>query len=84
VSQPSTLVELEDRVLTLISRLVERPKEEIPLDADFASLGLESLDTLNILFAVEDELQVSLPDGQVDGIQTVKKLLEVLAGELAL
>jgi acyl carrier protein len=73
---------LEQRVLEIVAVKVNRTPQEIPLDASFESLGFESMDTFDILFALEDEFSVNIPDEKARAITSVRLLIECLEKEL--
>ncbi len=77
-------MELQKRVLEIIAAKLNRPIEEIPLDKSFESLGFESMDAFELLFALEDEFSVSIPDDKARTLNTVNGLADCLAQELKL
>jgi acyl carrier protein len=44
------------------------------------SLGMDSLDRLELITAVEDELSIRVPDDQASGLETVGDLVQCLLG----
>lgn len=75
--------ELERRVVEAVARHVGRSVEDIPIDESFESLGISSMDAFEILFAVEDEFNLSIPDDDAHGMQSVRSLIDALSRELA-
>ncbi|HLK18273.1 MAG TPA: phosphopantetheine-binding protein [Bryobacteraceae bacterium] len=51
--------------------------EKIQPDSTFAELGIDSLDGINILFAVENEFNINIPD---DAAQTIRSVREMVDG----
>lgn len=44
------------------------------MDAHFTKdLGLDSLDTVEVLMAIEDEFMIEIPDEEADNMQTVRE-----------
>ena len=79
--------DLSARVIQVIAKTQHLPPESITIDNTFAELKIDSLDGMNILFAVETEFDVSVPDDQVPGIKSVRQMVEgiekLLAGKTA-
>ncbi len=48
----------------------------------FEELGFESMDAIEILYALEDELNVSIPDDKARAVNSVSVLLDTLEEEL--
>jgi acyl carrier protein len=44
-------------------------------DATFAELGIDSLDGINILFALENEFNLNIPDDAAKQVRTVADLI---------
>ena len=75
---------LEKQVLQIVSERVGLPAQEIPMEETFDTLGFDSMGALNILFALEDEFDISIDNQKAARINSVSKLLDVLAEELEL
>jgi acyl carrier protein len=67
---------LADRVIAVIAHTQRVPVETISLDQTFADLGIQSLERLNMLFALEDEFNITIPDEQAAGILDVRGVIE--------
>ncbi len=71
-----------ERICAIIRR-VSKQKEALavalPVDADvFRELGVESTAALDLLFSIEDEFGVSVPDDQFSTARTVRKMSELV------
>jgi acyl carrier protein len=77
VSAAAAAGDLGARVIAVIARTQHIPVETITLDSTFAELNIDSLDGINILFALENEFDVSIPD---DAAQTIKSVREMVDG----
>jgi len=64
------------RVIACVSSTQHLPAERITLDSSFEELGIDSLDGINILFALENEFGISIPDQAASTIRTVRDLVE--------
>lgn len=70
--------ELTKRVIGVIASTQKIPPEKITLDSTFEELGIDSLDGINILFALENEFNINIPDEGVQGIRGVRQMIEAL------
>ena len=58
---------------------VELTEEFIESGAPFKDLGIDSLDTIEILVEFEDQLDIELDNDRLDACENVKQLTEYLA-----
>lgn len=70
-----------ERVVRVFAEFKKLPPEEIKMDTTFEELGLDSLDGLNLIFELEEEFDLTVPDNQ---IQEMKSVEQVVAGIEAL
>ena len=75
--------ELTSRVIAVIARTQHLPVESITIDQTFAELKFDTLDGMNILFAVETEFDISIPDDQAPEIKSVRQMVEGIEKLLA-
>jgi acyl carrier protein len=75
--------QLSARVIQVIAKTQHLPVESIAIDQTFADLKIDSLDGMNILFAVESEFDISIPDDQAAGIKSVREMVEGIQKLLA-
>ena len=68
--------QLSARVIQVIAKTQHLPVESIAIDQTFADLKIDSLDGMNILFAVESEFDISIPDDQAAAIKSVREMVE--------
>ena len=45
----------------------------------FEDLGADSLDVVELMMTLEDEYEVTLPEGEVEGIKTVQDIVDMLS-----
>jgi acyl carrier protein len=76
--------ELATRVIAVIARMQKIPVESITLDRTFAELNIDSLDGINILFEVETEFGIEIPDDEAKEIRSVRQMAEGIEKLLAL
>jgi acyl carrier protein len=82
--------ELTSRVIAIIARTAHKPVESITAETQFAEAGIDSLDGMQILFALEEEFDISIPDeaarqirGIPDAVNGVRQLIEAKANAAA-
>lgn len=68
--------QVSQAVLSMVATLVDRKVEEIPLDENLSDLGFESLDAFNILYAIEEEFQIEIPDEKAQSLRTVRAFID--------
>ena len=68
--------DLIQRVLTVISTSKRIPLETVTIDSDFAQLKIDSMDAVEILFALENEFDISIPDDAVRAVRNVRQMCE--------
>lgn len=67
----STIVE---RVTKLVCEQLGVKEEEVTLEASFVEdLGADSLDTVELVMALEEEFETEIPDEEAEKITTVKE-----------
>lgn len=71
--------ELIERVIGVIAKTQHVPAESITIDKTFAELNFDSLDGMNILFALESEFDINVPDEQAVKIRSVHEMVEGIA-----
>ena len=75
--------ELFDRMKKLIAEKLEIDESKITLESSFRQdLGADSLDTYELVYAIEEELGVSIPDEKANEFETVKDAYEFLKSQL--
>ena len=75
--------ELTARVRTVIAATQHVPQEKITADSTFQELGIDSLDGINILFAVESEFNINIPDEAAQNLRSVRDVIDGIAKLLA-
>jgi acyl carrier protein len=74
--------DLTQRVISVIAATQRIPAEKISPDSTFEELGLDSLDSVNILFALEEKFNVSIPDEAAREIRSVRQVIDGIAALL--
>ena len=69
-----------EKVKNLIAEKLEIDESRITMDSSFRKdLGADSLDTYELVYALEEELGVSIPDEKANEFETVRDAVDFLA-----
>lgn len=71
------------RVTGVIAETQRIPKESVTIDKTFEELKIDSLDGINILFALEGEFNLDIPDDEARSIRSVREMVEGIEKLLA-
>ena len=66
------------KVIEIIAREQHLDSSKITLDSKFAELGIDSLDGVNILFALEEEFKIDIPDSVAQNMRSVRQVVDSL------
>ena len=68
--------ETMERVRKVIATSKRIPIETVTKDSDFQQLGIDSMDAVEILFALENEFDINIPDEEVRQVRSVRDMCE--------
>jgi acyl carrier protein len=68
--------ELIPRITDVIARTQHIPADSVTIDSTFEELKIDSLDGINILFALESEFDIDIPDDAARQIRSVREMAE--------
>lgn len=82
-SKTYTLVEIEQVLADLIAKKLEIDHSVIKPTSNLKELGLDSLDTFDLIFSAEDYFDIKVPSDQIkiETLQDVSQLLQRLIAE---
>jgi acyl carrier protein len=73
----------EERVRKIVSEQLGVDKNELSNSASFVEdLGADSLDTVELVMALEEEFETEIPDGEAEKIATVQQAIDYIAANL--
>ena len=68
--------EVSARVLRIIADNQRKDVSLVTIDSSFEELGIDSMDGVNIVFALENEFDINVPDEEVKSIRSVRDMVE--------
>ena len=71
--------DLIQRVLKVIAASKRLPPETVTIDSQFVDLGIDSMDAVEILFALENEFDINIPDEDVRTVRNVRQMCDGVA-----
>jgi acyl carrier protein len=69
---------LRREVIEIVARIAEVALEEIPPDADLERLGVDSLDGLRIVAAVEKKYGIVIEEAEVASIRSMRDVFRLV------
>jgi acyl carrier protein len=69
----------QDRIVKMIADQLQIDEDQVTTDASFMDdLGADSLDTVELIMALEEEFDIEIPDSDAEKIRTVQNALDYL------
>jgi acyl carrier protein len=68
--------DLTPRILRIIAETQRKDPSQVTIDSSFEELGIDSMDGVNIVFALENEFNINVPDEEVKNIRSVRDMVE--------
>jgi acyl carrier protein len=75
------MAELKEELRALISEIAE--VDDVPDDASFKDLGIDSMMGVEIVAAIERKYQIKIQDAELEAISTLNKSLELVQKKIA-
>ena len=73
----------EDKIKTIIADQLGVKLEEVTLKASFVDdLGADSLDTVELIMALEEEFEIEIVDEDAEKIKTVGDIIKYIEGKV--
>ncbi|MDG2061477.1 MAG: acyl carrier protein [SAR86 cluster bacterium] len=70
---------VEERVRKIVCEQLGVTEEEVKTEASFVDdLGADSLDTVELVMAFEEEFEIEIPDEEAEVIATVKNAVDYI------
>jgi acyl carrier protein len=71
-----------EKIATLLSTKKGVNKELISIDSSFEELGLDSLDSIELIADMEEEFNVTIPNTELQNIKTIRNAVDGLSKAL--
>jgi acyl carrier protein len=76
--------EIFEKVKNIVSDQLEVEAEQVKPEASFADdLGADSLDTVELVMALEEEFDIEIPDEAAENITTVQQAVDYINSQVA-
>jgi acyl carrier protein len=76
--------EIFEKVKSIVVEQLEVNPDDVTPEASFANdLGADSLDTVELVMALEEEFDIEIPDEAAEQIDTVGKAVEYISEKVA-
>ena len=74
---------IEERVKKIVIERLSVKEEQVTNEAAFVEdLGADSLDTVELVMALEEEFELEIPDEDAEKITTVQQAIDYIAAHL--
>lgn len=74
---------VKDRVIAIIADQLDVDKDGIDMQASFVDdLGADSLDTVELVMALEEEFDIDIPDEEAEKIATVQQAVDKITAQV--
>ena len=74
---------IEDRVKKIIVEQLGVKEDEITNEASFVDdLGADSLDTVELVMALEEEFEIEIPDEEAENITTIQQAIDYIEAHM--
>lgn len=69
---------LQNRVVALIARQKRLDPSSVTPDAELSALGISSLDAITIVYELEEDLGIEVPNEDLESLTTVRDMIQGL------
>ncbi len=63
--------DIQSRCIELIAKSKNLPNSSVLMDSTFDELQIDSLDKINLAFAIEEMFSIAIPDDSLNSLKTV-------------
>ena len=72
--------DVSKKVMEIVAKQLEKDQKEVTPESSFANdLGADSLDTVELVMALEEEFETEIPDEEAEKIITVQDAVNFIA-----
>ena len=73
-----TRQEITEKLIDIVRKEKNLPDDMLKPETNLAEAGIDSLDSLTILFGIEEEFKISIPDDRARAIRTFGDMIDVV------
>ena len=77
-----TRADVEKTLIDIVRKEKDIPAEKLAPETALAEAGIDSLDALSILFAIEEHFKITISDDKARAMKTFGDMVDAVAGEL--
>jgi len=70
--------EIEEKLIAIVREEKDVPNDLLQPSTPLAEAGIDSLDSLTILFAIEEQFGISIPDDRARGMTTFGDMISIV------
>lgn len=70
--------EIAQKLIAIVRQEKDSPEELLKAETPLADAGIDSLDSLTILFAIEEQFGISIPDNEARAVRTFADLIDII------
>lgn len=79
ITQRKNMGEIEEKIIKIIGEQLAKDESEITMEANFVEdLEADSLDTVELVMALEEEFGIEIPDDSAEKITTVQAAVDFI------
>ena len=72
--------EIEEKLIAIVRQEKDVAEELLKPETALADAGIDSLDALTILFAIEEQFRISIPDDRARAMHTFGDMIDIVEG----
>ncbi|HVE71040.1 MAG TPA: phosphopantetheine-binding protein [Thermoanaerobaculia bacterium] len=73
-----TRSEIEEQLVAIVRQEKNVADELLKPETELSAAGIDSLDSLTILFAIEEQFKISIPDDEARAVKTFGDLIDII------
>jgi len=82
LKQKGNKMSIEEQTLDVLIKQLEKSADEITSAGTWKDLGLGSLDVMEIIFVLEDEFKIEIPDDDYPALSNFRKLVDYIQDKM--
>lgn len=70
--------EIEQQLIAIVRQEKDIPEDRLHRETALEEAGIDSLDALTILFAIEEQFRISIPDDRARSMKTFGDMVDIV------